>query len=30
MHLCMQDDQIVPKIVVLAPADMAELPPSII
>jgi hypothetical protein len=30
MHLCMQDDQIVQKIVGLVPADMARLPPSII
>jgi hypothetical protein len=30
MHLCTQDDRISPKIVVLAPADMARLPPSII
>jgi hypothetical protein len=30
MHLCMQDDQIGEKIVGLAPADMARLPPSII
>jgi hypothetical protein len=29
MHLCMQDDQIGPKIIGLAPADMARLPPSI-
>jgi hypothetical protein len=30
MHLCIQDYQIGPKIVVLAPADMARQPPSII
>jgi hypothetical protein len=30
MHLCMQDDQIGPKIEGLAPADMARLPPSTI
>jgi hypothetical protein len=30
MHFCMQDNQNDPKIVVLAPADMARLPPSII
>jgi hypothetical protein len=29
-YVCMQDDQIGPKIVGLAPADMAKLPPSII
>jgi hypothetical protein len=29
MHLCMQDDQIGPKIIGLAPADTARLPPSI-
>jgi hypothetical protein len=29
MHFCMQDDQIGQKIVGLAPADMARLPPSI-
>jgi hypothetical protein len=29
MHFCMQDDQSGPKIVGLAPADMARLPPSI-
>jgi hypothetical protein len=30
LHICMQDDQIGPKIVGLAPADRARLPPSII
>jgi hypothetical protein len=30
MHLCMQDDQISPKIVGSAPADMLIQPPSII
>jgi hypothetical protein len=30
MHFYMQDDQIGPKIVGLAPADIAGLPPSII
>jgi hypothetical protein len=30
MHLCMQEDQISPNIVVLPPADMARLSSSII
>jgi hypothetical protein len=30
MHLCMQDDQICPKILGFAPADLARLPTSII